>query len=228
MFQLENAIRSWRSSFIESESISRAEVDELESHLTELISDLRQLGLDDHEAFLVATKRLGTARDLREEYAKVNSPSIWSNRMAWMLCGYVAFGIASAVISACSQGVAIGAALAGLGPGWIGACATLTLAIAWGVLLFRCYRQTKSNAPTTVQFSFGMGVFAVFGYVLSVAVSRIAMVPMAQISSSKDLGIFAIWQTIGGAVVHIGVVIACVLMMWHFAGAGKQSEELAA
>lgn len=72
-FRLEDQISSWKSKLYES--MGSEEVEELESHLYDSIDELKVKGLDEDEAFYIAQKRLGTFKNLSEEYAKVK-PSI--------------------------------------------------------------------------------------------------------------------------------------------------------
>jgi hypothetical protein len=53
------------------------DVGELEDHLREQIADLRQTGLDQDEAFLVAIKRLGQLDAVSREFARQHSDRLW-------------------------------------------------------------------------------------------------------------------------------------------------------
>ena len=63
MFQLESELKKWRKSLAENESIGQPEALELETHLRDSMADLSAKGLNEHEAFLVGTLRVGKAHD---------------------------------------------------------------------------------------------------------------------------------------------------------------------
>jgi hypothetical protein len=90
LFDLNEAIRCWRERVIGQRSFGADDLEELENHLRESVSELQAGSLSLEEAFLVATERLGSERRLAEEYAKTNVRRIWTGRAAWMLGGVVA------------------------------------------------------------------------------------------------------------------------------------------
>jgi hypothetical protein len=63
----------------------------MESHLRDAVDQLRTAGLTDEEAFLVATRRVGSAQALEAEFAKINGRSVWLDRLLWMLVGVQAW-----------------------------------------------------------------------------------------------------------------------------------------
>ncbi|ADG79713.1 permease prefix domain 1-containing protein [Tsukamurella paurometabola] len=70
-------IVQWRG-YLEGRRRMRAdEVDELESHLRDQISDLEARGLDGEESFLVAVKRMGAADAVAHEFAREHSDRLW-------------------------------------------------------------------------------------------------------------------------------------------------------
>ncbi|MDQ0819573.1 hypothetical protein QFZ79_001864 [Arthrobacter sp. V4I6] len=75
--ELEAQIDRWRGYVQRSQTISHADVDELEDHLREQIADRQATGLDDEEAFLVAIKRLGNLDAVSHEFAREHSDRLW-------------------------------------------------------------------------------------------------------------------------------------------------------
>ena len=59
-----------------------------------------------------------------------------------------------------------------------------------------------------------MCVWAVIGYVSCLAISRFAIVPLVMFAQQADLGMYAMINGIGAAIVHAAIFIACVVMMW--------------
>ncbi len=58
-FNIQKQIDSWESKIKTDPSITESDAEELKIHLLDLIETLKDTGLDDQEAFLVASKRMG-------------------------------------------------------------------------------------------------------------------------------------------------------------------------
>jgi hypothetical protein len=74
---LEEQIELWRSYLRRRQAIHAVDVAELEDHLREQIAVLRDAGLADDEAFLVAVKRMGSLDALSREFAREHSDRLW-------------------------------------------------------------------------------------------------------------------------------------------------------
>ena len=74
---LEERIGEWRSFLLRRQAIDANDVDELEDHLRDQASDLRNAGLDEEEAFLIAVKRIGALDSLSREYSREYSERLW-------------------------------------------------------------------------------------------------------------------------------------------------------
>lgn len=74
---LKERIGEWRSYVLRRQAIDANDVDELEDHLRTQVADLREAGLDEEEAFLIAVKRLGGLDSLSREYAREYSERLW-------------------------------------------------------------------------------------------------------------------------------------------------------
>ncbi|HEY0186895.1 MAG TPA: permease prefix domain 1-containing protein [Cellulomonas sp.] len=75
--ELDAQIGRWRGYVQRHQAISSADVDELEDHLREQVGELRTVGLDDQEAFLVAIKRIGNLDAVSREFAREHSDRLW-------------------------------------------------------------------------------------------------------------------------------------------------------
>ncbi len=75
MFDLNEAIASWRRKLQKGGRIRREQVDELESHLRDELDQLVQMGPVTPEVFDEALVRLGGAEELNEEFSKVRRES---------------------------------------------------------------------------------------------------------------------------------------------------------
>lgn len=87
-FNLQEQINNWVNS-LPSATVSDAE--ELKIHLLDLIDELKAAGLDNEEAFWVASKRMGNCFDLEAGYREVNNPIIQMRRSLFILSGVLAY-----------------------------------------------------------------------------------------------------------------------------------------
>ncbi len=87
LFELNRAIEQWRGELAQSPAVRVENLDELESHVRDAISDLQGHGLSEREAFIVAAGRVGGGDAVAAEFGKVNGAAIWLDRMLWMLIG---------------------------------------------------------------------------------------------------------------------------------------------
>jgi len=77
MEQLEAEIAEWRAVVEQSPALDSRDVEELEAHLRDQITDLDAAGLAADEAFLVAVKRMGSLNELSREFAREHSGRLW-------------------------------------------------------------------------------------------------------------------------------------------------------
>jgi hypothetical protein len=108
---LEERIGEWRQYFRRRQAVHSADVEELEDHLRSQIDTLREAGLSDDEAFLVAVKRLGDLDSLSREFANEYSERLWKQLVVSPGNGAssptIQRGTAAAVGLAVAAGVAI-------------------------------------------------------------------------------------------------------------------------
>lgn len=104
MSSLEKRIERWRESLAQSETITDADIDELENHLREEIGVLQQTGLSEQEAFLVAHYRLGETPQLEEEFAKVDGSRRVMEHLSLMAMGVLLLLLATCITNGISRG----------------------------------------------------------------------------------------------------------------------------
>ena len=75
MFDLDQAIRSWRRHLHRAALLTATDLDELESHLRDEIEEREAEGVAVEAAFHTAVERLGDAESLRREFGKNGSVS---------------------------------------------------------------------------------------------------------------------------------------------------------
>lgn len=74
---IEGQIREWRSYLLRRRTMHDVDVDELEDHLRNEITELGEAGLSSDESFLVAIKRIGSVNELSREFARERSSRLW-------------------------------------------------------------------------------------------------------------------------------------------------------
>jgi hypothetical protein len=74
---LEEQIAQWRTYLRRRQAVQGPDVEELEGHLRDQLTALRESGLTGDEAFLVAVKRMGNLDALSREFARAHSERLW-------------------------------------------------------------------------------------------------------------------------------------------------------
>mgnify|MGYP000132527364 CR=1 FL=1 len=73
----ESQIAEWRAYVAKSAAVNTHDVEELEAHLRDQISELSAAGLSGDEAFLIAVKRMGDLDTLSREFAREHRGRLW-------------------------------------------------------------------------------------------------------------------------------------------------------
>ena len=77
MESVESQIAEWRAYVVNAPAVNGQDVDELEDHLRQQITELNAAGLTADEGFLIAVKRLGDVDGLSREFAREHSERLW-------------------------------------------------------------------------------------------------------------------------------------------------------
>lgn len=72
-FNLVERIDLWINDLNSKPYITESDSEELRTHLFDIFEDLKKAGLDDEEAFIIASRRLGNISDLEPNYWEENS-----------------------------------------------------------------------------------------------------------------------------------------------------------
>jgi len=71
-FDLNTAVQRWRDTLSQSSQFRTEDLAELESHLRDAVVRLQGQELSEEEAFLIATRRIGSMQQLETEFEKIN------------------------------------------------------------------------------------------------------------------------------------------------------------
>ena len=88
-FNLNAAIQNWQQELAAQSYLTPEVRRELETHLRDSITELRQLGLNEDESFWLARRRVGQPKQLGEEFAKADPAKVWRERVFWMAISLV-------------------------------------------------------------------------------------------------------------------------------------------
>ncbi len=91
VFNLEKQVTVWYQHVNSQTGITQADAEELKTHLLDLTDDLKATGLDDEEAFWVASKRMGSIYDWRSDYLEANKPVMQLRKSLIILAGVLAY-----------------------------------------------------------------------------------------------------------------------------------------
>ena len=91
MRSLENLIENWRNELSAQPSFTQENMEELEDHLRMSLETLEKSGLSEEEAFLIASRRMGSTQNLDLEYGKINTVERWTRYIRWMVTRILAF-----------------------------------------------------------------------------------------------------------------------------------------
>lgn len=219
-FDLNHALIEWRENR-RSESTWRDEdLDEMEAHLCDAVAAWRSKGLSPEEAFLVATRRLGPAREVAEELARVHPGEVCRVRAVWMLMGMLLLGMVHDVARVVSQVVMLGGSpwLSDDGAfGWMGLVVRGAI-LAGAALAFLGFATGRWPArgrrwidwdrrpvwliPALIVALLGMRIAAVF-----------SPAALARVLSPSKLGVVYLVQNWGYMVEAFAFIVAAVLVL---------------
>lgn len=139
-FDLNGRILNWRKSLGNRAGINESDIDELESHLRETFEALLKAELNQEEAFLIATRRIGPPGELEDQYAAVNGTAVWRTRLSWMIAGVLGYwallGV-SGTLSKLTFLTTAGQQINGLMIGFLGVAIHVALLVTVGWLVVR-------------------------------------------------------------------------------------------
>jgi len=227
MFDLEHMIGQWRRAVSSTDSVGRDDIDELESHLRDLVADLGNRGLNESEAFLVASGRLGTPAELGAEYPKVNGSKMWTRRVLWMLGGYITYRVCSALIGSAAAVASTTAALSTMSANAVGAVNAVVSAAGWSVVLLIAYRQSGKSTVKPFRISVGHGVLIGIALVAAGCLQMLATMLQTRLIGASEFGESQIWRAYGTWFVQFAVFVVSVALMCILASKKDDAEATA-
>lgn len=90
-FNLNKSIKNWKSELNRNSNMTRDNIEELESHLLDELDKLKEIGLIEKEALILAKNRIGCTENLGKEYSKINKGLYFRNKITNYLKGILIF-----------------------------------------------------------------------------------------------------------------------------------------
>ena len=87
------SVNQWFERIKSAPSLTTSDSEELKNHLLDTMDDLKRGGLDDEEAFWIASRRMGDVAILQDDFDEVNMPVIQMRKIILVLSGIILFFI---------------------------------------------------------------------------------------------------------------------------------------
>ncbi len=220
MFQLEQHLQEWTKRFGPTTSMRDCDIEELAQHVRDSIASLTAKGLDDEEAFLVATHRIGPACALEEEFAKVNSGRIKVYQLFWMVSGVLLFEMCRFFIGAATSFGGILAASAGGNGSVIGYSSVAITTLLWLGVAIWLYRvsvapngQRSIDRVLTQPYGKWVGIAGVLLFLVSAMTKFGSQIVMAYLTPLADYGQAAAILALANAVLALLIPMAFLFVM---------------
>lgn len=209
MFTVEDAVQNWRLELSQRQTMTPADIEEMETHLRDEMDNLQTTGLTQEESFLVASHRIGNADQVAAEFAKINTTVIWKNRFFWMIAGILCVHVMSSISNASSSaGVAILQLLhTPLNWLWTGitaalASALIMLGLAWGLYRFAPGSTLMSGISSRKRVAL-IACLSLALILMGGLAQGLAQVIRVKMSGVQDIGQFSLGYAYAGAFVSV-------------------------
>lgn len=91
MQSIEEKIESWFLNLKNENAFTESDAYELKDHLHDLMEELTGIGLDEEEAFIIASRRIGNVDEFEAEYRQENMEILQTRRTAIILSGVLLY-----------------------------------------------------------------------------------------------------------------------------------------
>jgi hypothetical protein len=98
-FNLKKALRRWDEDLAGQPGLTPEARHELEVHLRDTMTGLREAGLTEEESFIIARRRVGAPQQVAEEFSKENPSSVWRMRALWVVGALMAFRLIQSALA---------------------------------------------------------------------------------------------------------------------------------
>jgi len=186
-FSIDKSINIWKSQLSKKSNFTGDNINELESHLLDEIQGLSEIGLNEEESFLVASKRIGTIEQLTSEYGKVNRKVYFRSRILPFLKGilvFIAFMTITELVTNTLILVADKMELNDNQLNWLSIGILISLSLIPFVIFYNKYKKEKFNMQIISNIP-----FLVITIVVTKLLSIFSLTSAAHSIGSKSFGI---------------------------------------
>jgi hypothetical protein len=196
MFDVEQQLEDWRTRFTRTEAMRGTDIEELEQHVRDSIATLMSNGLNAEEAFLIATRRVGSPAALDREFGKVNGDYVWGHRALWMIAGALTYLVCGTAIGAIASISQVMVAQAGGGGTLMGYTALAVTVVAWSLLLAALWQRRHDGSPALLPGRMsapviGIALLAAAGLKQAVQVAWAWITPVSEIAEALPISMWA-------------------------------------
>jgi len=219
MPSLNDLIKQWKEGLSGRESFQLDDLTELEQHLRHSIMALRNSGLNDQEAFFVASSRLGNAAALETEFGKVNGNLTWQRRVFWMLAGYVSLLVFGKFIGGAGAIAATLALYAGADGALMASTSLLVSMLGWACLFLWIINTAKHGGNRFLRrlrkiSPLGLTTGLIGCLLAGTAISTAARLAAARLADPAVFGQATIILAIGNIILQIVIPAICLIVMF--------------
>ncbi|MEZ6116579.1 MAG: hypothetical protein R3C28_08390 [Pirellulaceae bacterium] len=218
MHRLDELIESWKQRLASHEALRTGDVDELEEHLRCAVQRYQQDGLSIEDVFFLAEHNLGSPTQLGSEFSKSNVDYVWTQRITWMLIGFVLMSVAFRMVGFVGRIAFWTGMSVSLSPTLTAVGQNVLMAIVWSGLLYLLIRARHSDRGLRRLFRQGSrwsittAILVVAAMLLLIEATNMAsQVVMSRTVSVSTIGEYALANVIGGTVLQPLVIIASLV-----------------
>jgi hypothetical protein len=206
----------WIRKISQTETLSADRLAELRDHVIDATLELRKLGITESEAALVAVSRMGRVEDLASEYSKSDSSYVWTQRIFWMCIGFIAIGLADAIIDSLvigAQALAVAWMPGFAFPGW----AMTGFVLSGWACAFLALRQLSTGAAIwrwNITASTFIGITIVLT-ALATLTKIYGQIVLSRMLGNGEFGDMVLTQHYVSLATYIGLPIALMVFAFH-------------
>ena len=220
MFELDQSLQEWTKRFGPTAAMRNCDIEELAQHVRDSVAALKSKGLDDEEAFLVATHRVGPTGAVEEEFAKVNGGHTKAYQLFWMISGVMLFEVCRLCIAAVTNLSGVLVASAGGGGSVIGYSSVAITTLLWLGVAIWVYRMSviasdrrSIDRVLTQPYGKWVGIAAALLFLVSAMTKIGSQIIMAYLTPLADYGQAAAILALANAVLAFLIPMAFLFVI---------------
>ncbi len=152
-FDLTSARAHWTTHLAARGNLEPGKIAELESHLSDSIADLHQRGLNDAEAFLIATRRLGSPAEIEAEFEKAESTLLPRRALWWLILGVAGWTTLRSALGVLDSLLALAGASLTTSPAAFAAIVSATKLLSLGLFIWTLLAVARPDSRVSAMLN---------------------------------------------------------------------------